>query len=67
EVRKTIASGERGVVQFPSYWRDSRVASVARSALSPARVAAQQAHAPDRGHEGCYVNQRGRAAGDARR
>jgi hypothetical protein len=40
--------------------------AVARSASSQRRVA-QQAHAPDREHARCHVNQRGRAAGDARR
>jgi len=50
-----VASNVSGVIQFPSCWRVWLVASVARSALSQARVAAQQAHAPDRGHDGSHV------------
>jgi hypothetical protein len=50
---KEVASHVAGVVWFPSCRRASQVASVARSAVSPARVAAQQAHARDRRHDGC--------------
>ncbi len=48
--KKTVASSERGVIGFPSSRRGRLVADVARSALSPRRVAAEQANAPDRRH-----------------
>ena len=35
--------------------------------VASGHVAAEQAHAPDRGHESCHINHRGCAAGDARR
>jgi len=52
---KEVASSVAGVVRFPSCWRVSRVVGAARSALSQTWVAAQQAHAPDRGHDSCHI------------
>jgi hypothetical protein len=46
--RKTVASGEQGVVQFPGSWREPQVVDVARSAYSQTWVAPEQANAPDR-------------------
>jgi hypothetical protein len=65
--KKIVAPGARGVVGFPSCRLEWRVMDVARSALSRSRVAAEQANAPDRGHERCQIPSRGRAAGDWRR
>ena len=62
-VRKRVASNESGLVQFPSGRRWSRVASVARSALFRRRVAAQQANAPDRRHEGFHAPRKMRGGG----
>jgi hypothetical protein len=52
---KEVASRAAGVVRFPDCRRVSRVVGVARSALSRTWVAAQHAHAPDRGHGGCHI------------
>jgi hypothetical protein len=65
--RERVASSAQGVIKFPGLWRRSRVVVVARSALSQAHVAAEQANAPNREHDGCYVPSRGCAAGDWRR
>src|ERR1044071_7698276 len=64
---KKVAGRARGVVWFLCRRRELRVMWVARSALSRRWVAAQQAHAPDRGHDGFHISQSGCAAGDARR
>ena len=65
--KKTVAGSEPGGIKFPGVSRWLRVVSVARSAYSRYGIAAEQAHAPDRGHDGFHVPSWGRAAGDAGR